>query len=134
MNNIPYITIQNFEWVEDQLLNFDLLPTDELISIADNIRAEKGFEDEAVNPNNDVWYNFYLDVDIVKQTVRIWFSCNNGEKDDYANYEIPMTDSEKEQFLWKAFRQFAKEMDSELELPMENQCPYHCVDDCKQTM
>ena len=134
MNNIPYITIQNFEWVEDQLLNFDLLPTDELISIADNIRAEKGFEDEAVNPNNDVWYNFYLDVDIVKQTVRIWFSCNNGEKDDYANYDIPMTDSEKEQFLWKAFRQFAKEMDQELELPMENQCPYHSVDYCKQTM
>lgn len=118
MNNIPYITIQNFEWVEDQLLNFDLLPTDELISIADNIRAEKGFEDEAVNPNNDVWYNFYLDVDIVKQTVMIWFSCNNGEKDDYANYDISMTDSEKEQFLWKAFRQFAKEMDQELELPM----------------
>ena len=111
MNNIPYITIQNFEWVEDQLLNFDLLPTDELISIADIIRAEKSFEDEAVNPNNDVWYNFYLDVDIVKQTVRIWFSCNNGEKDDHANYDIPMTDSEKEQFLWKAFRQFAKEMD-----------------------
>ena len=134
MNNIPYITIQNFEWVEDQLLNFDLLPTDELISIADNIRAEKGFEDEAVNPNNDVWYNFYLDVDIVKQTVRIWFSCNNGEKDDYANYDISMTDSEKEQFLWKAFRQFAKEMDQELELPMENQSPYHNVDDCKQTM
>lgn len=134
MNNIPYITIQNFEWVEDQLLNFELLPIDELISIADNIRAEKGFEDEAVNPNNDVWYNFYLDVDIVKQTVRIWFSCNNSEKDDYANYDIPMTDSEKEQFLWKAFRQFAKEMDQELELPMENQCPYHCIDDCKQTM
>ena len=111
MNNIDYIVIQNFEWVEDQVLSFEVLPTDELLSIGDDIRNKQGFNDESTNINNDVWYNFYLDVDVVKQTVTMWFTCNNGEKDDYANYDIPLTEKEKEQFIWKAFRQYIKESD-----------------------
>lgn len=115
MNNLNYITIQNFEWVEDQILSFDLLPTDELLDIADKIRERQGFTDTSTNPNNDVWYNFYLDIDMVKQSVTLWFQCNNGEKDDYANYDIEIDETEREQFIWKAFRQFAKEMDSEVD-------------------
>ena len=115
MNNIKYITIQNFEWVDDSILSFDLLPTDELMGIADEIRELNGCSDMAVNPNNDVWYNFYLDVDVVKQSVTLWFECNNGEKDDYQNYDIGINKTEREQFIWKAFRQFAKEMDSEVD-------------------
>ena len=115
MNNIEYITIQNFEWVEDEILSFDLLPTDELLGIADEIRELNGYTDKTTNPNNDVWYNFYLDVDVVKQSVTLWFQCNNGEKDDYANYDIEIDETERERFIWKAFRQFAKEMDSEVD-------------------
>ena len=115
MNNVDYITIQNFEWADDQILSFDLLPTDELLDIADKIREEKGFMDASTNPNNDVWYNFYLDVDVVKQAVTMWFQCNNGEKDDYAQYDIEISEAEREQFIWKAFRQFAKEMDKEVD-------------------
>lgn len=115
MNNIKYLTIQNFEWVEDSILSFDLLPTDELIGIADEIRELNGYTDKATNPNNDVWYNFYLDVDVVKQSVTLWFQCNNGKKDDYATYDIEIDETEREQFIWKAFRQFAKEMDSEVD-------------------
>jgi hypothetical protein len=115
MNNIKYITIQNFEWVDDSILSFELLPTDELIDIADEIRELQGCVDKATNPDNDVWYNFYLDVDVVKQTVILWFQCNNGEKDDYQNYDIEIDEMEREQFIWKAFRQFAKEMDSEVD-------------------
>ena len=99
MNNIDYIVIQNFEWVEDQVLSFEILPTDELLSIGDDIRSKQGFNDESTNINNDVWYNFCLDVDVIKQTVTMWFTCNNGEKDDYANYDIPLTEKEKEQFI-----------------------------------
>ena len=115
MNNLNYITIQNFEWVEDQILSFDLLPTDELLDIADKIRELQGFADASTDPNNDVWYNFYLDVDMVKQNVTLWFQCNNGKKDDYATYDIEIDETEREQFIWKAFRQFAKEMDSEVD-------------------
>lgn len=105
LNNI---IIQNFEWVDDRILSFDLLPTDELIGIADGIRESKGYKDKTMDPGSDVWYEFYLDVDIVQQTVTMWFQCNNGDKDDYANYDIEINETEKEQFVWKAFRQFAK--------------------------
>ena len=103
--------ISNFEWVEDQILSFDLQPTNELLRIADGIRKEKGYTDMVTDDDTDVWYNYYLDVDVVKETVTMWFSCNNGEKDDYANYTIDLSEEEIKMFIWKAFRQFAKEMD-----------------------
>ena len=115
MNNLSYIVIQNFEWVEDSILSFELLPTDELLDIADKIRETQGYTDMSISSDNEVWYNFYLDVDVVKQSVTMWFQCNNGEKDDYANYDIDINEADKEQFIWKAFRQFAKEMDSEVD-------------------
>lgn len=109
------LIIQNFEWVENQILSFDIQPTDELIQIADDIRSINDCKDLCSDPTNDVWYNFYLDVDIVKETVTMWFSCNNGEKDDYANYDIGLEDNGVTMFIWKAFRQFAKEMDNGVE-------------------
>ena len=114
MNKLDYIDIQNFEWVEENILSFELLPTDELLDIADKIREEKGFTDAATNPENDVWYNYYLDVNVVNETVTMWFTCNNGENDDYANYDIELSEKEKEHFIWKAFRQYAKEMDEQV--------------------
>ncbi len=103
--------ISNFEWVDGQILSFEVYPNDEMLKISDEIRASKGFEDLVRDSTNDVWYNYYLDVDIVKETVILWFSCNNGEKDDYANYTIDLSEEEIKMFIWKAFRQFAKEMD-----------------------
>lgn len=50
----------------------------------------------------------------MKETVTLWFSCNNGEKDDYANYDIGLEDNEITMLIWKAFRQFAKEMEVEI--------------------
>ena len=113
--NMKDVEIKNFEWVEDQILSFELLPNDELIRTADKIRAAKGYTDIVCDNTNDVWYNFYLDVDVVAQTITLWFECNNGEKDDYANYDIWLTENEIHEFIWKAFRQFAKEMDSEVD-------------------
>ena len=109
------VTIQNFEWVESEILSFDLWPTDELIQLGDKIRESHGFIDKTADATNDVWYNFYLDVDVVKQTVTMWFQCNNGEEDNYANYDIELSSDEIRMLTWKAFRQFAREMDSEVD-------------------
>lgn len=110
------VIIQNFEWVDGQILSFDLQPTDELLKLADDIRELNGCADKATDSSNDVWYNYYLDVDLVQEIVTVWFQCNNGEKDDYAQYDIELDADEVKMFTWKAFRQFAMEMDEEVEL------------------
>lgn len=105
------LMLQNYEWVENDVLNFDVLPTDELVHIVDEIRELNDCNDMAVNPNNGVWYSFYLDVHLKQRKVVLWASCNNGEKDDYAEYGIELTDEERQMLLWKAFRQYAKEVE-----------------------
>lgn len=109
MNNLEYITIKDHVWNDDNKMSFEVEPTDEMISIADRIREEKGFTDKATDINNDVWYNYYLEVNLKDETVEMWFTCNNGEKDDYAGYEIVMDELETKHFLWKAFKQYILE-------------------------
>lgn len=113
--HVENMVIQNFEWVEDEILSFEIQSTDELVDLADEIRELNGCTDRASSNDNDVWYNFTLNVNVVQEKVILWFTCNNGDKDDYANYDIEITDEEKIKFVWKAFRQFAKEMDSEVD-------------------
>ena len=103
------INIKNYEWIEENLINFEIEDTNELIKIADNIRRKKGNKDLVKKINNDVWYNFYLDVDLKKKKIRIWFSANNSIKDDYASYEIKLTKETQNKLLWKAFQKYIEE-------------------------
>ena len=109
--DINKIIVQNYEWADETLLSFEVLPTDELISVVDKVRELNGCKDMATEKDNDVWYNFWLDVDVEKETLDLWASCNNGEKDHYAQYDIWLSENEKKMLLWKAFRQFTKEVE-----------------------
>lgn len=109
MNNLEYITIKDHVWHGDKRISFEVEPTDEMISIADRIREGKGYTDKATDINNDVWYNYYLIVDFEKETIEMTVTCNNGEYDDFAEYEIALSEIEYKHFLWKAFKQYIKE-------------------------
>nr|DAD82987.1 MAG TPA: hypothetical protein [Siphoviridae sp. ctXZx16] len=89
--------------------NFIINTNDELIDIVNAIRKEQGNIDLVdVNDNNEVYYNFYLLFDIEKKTVSIQAVCNHGEKDDEVWYELPMTEEEKTNVMWKLVNMLAK--------------------------
>ena len=77
--------------------SFELEATDELIEITNDIRKSKGYTDLVkANNNNDVYYNFHLIFDMNIDYISIQAVCNHGERDDYYEYEIPITQTEKE--------------------------------------
>lgn len=82
--------------------NIVLCTTDELISITNEIRKNKGYTDlVGTKYKNDVYYNFYLLFNTKKKSIKIEAVCNYGEKDDKACYELPITKEEKENIMWK---------------------------------
>ena len=84
----------------DDDLNYDVdfvSLDDYWIHLADAIRGELGYEDLSDAP--EVYYNFYIRVTEVD--VMMEFVCNHGEKDDYAVYEIPLIEKEKNEILIK---------------------------------
>lgn len=83
--------------------NFEVAASDTLIDMADQIRKDKGYTDLVSDLDNDVWYNFYLE--FTDEDIRLTFTCNNGEKDDWATYQFPMTDYEK-LCMWKRLPRF----------------------------
>lgn len=113
LHNVRYadLELQNLEWIDENVLNFEIVATDELIHLGDKIRRGNGNFDMASDISNEVWYNFYLDLDIEKEDIKIWFSCNNGEKDDYDQYEIDIPEGAKKIMLWKALRQYVKDVE-----------------------
>ena len=83
--------------------DFEVAASDCLISMADQIRKEKGYTDLASDSDNEVWYNFYLA--FTDEDIQLTFTCNNGENDDWATYQLPMTDHEK-LCMWKRLPRF----------------------------
>lgn len=81
-----------------------------LISMADAIRKKAGYTDLASQMNNEVYYNFYLYFDAEKMAIRLYFVTNCSEKDDYADYDLPITNKEKEMLLYKIIKTQLKEI------------------------
>lgn len=76
--------------------DFILETTGELMNLANSIRRKAGMTDiVTAEADNGVWYNFYLVIDVKKQTGEIWFTSNNSEKDDWKEYRIPVSDTER---------------------------------------
>lgn len=91
--------------------NIALSATDELIDIVNEIRRVQGNVDLVTeDDDNDVYYNFYLGYDTAKREVSLEASCNHGEKDDFACYNLPMTDAEKESILYQTIGMLSAEL------------------------
>lgn len=91
--------------------NIILCATDELIDITNNIRKECGYTDLVeVDCDNDVYYNFYLMFDTNRKEVSIQAVCNNGEKDDYVWYKLPMTIEEEKNVTFTLIKCLAREV------------------------
>lgn len=65
----------------------------------------------ASDSDNEVWYNFYLA--FTGEDIQLTFTCNNGEKDDWATYQLPMADYEK-LCMWKRLPRFFFEVISNM--------------------
>lgn len=88
-----------------------LCATDELIDIANQIRAEQGNTDlVGIDYDNEVYYNFYLIFDTSKKNISIHAVCNYGKKDDEVWYELPMTKEEKVNVMFQLIEILAKEL------------------------
>ena len=91
--------------------NIVLVATDELIDITNEIRKKHGYTDlVGIEYENEVYYNFYLMFDTEKKTISIQAVCNYGEKDDEVYYELPMTEEEKINVIWKLVNMLATEI------------------------
>lgn len=117
MSRVNHIQLQNYEWFDEAEMSFEVIPEDWLCDLIDEIREKDGNTDLQSNPNNDVWYNFYLEVDFDNYNIRLYAICNNGEKDDYAQYEVELDTIEEKILLYKAFYQYAEEKDGEYNDP-----------------
>lgn len=93
-------------------LNGDFLidTTDELIDITNQIRKEKGYVDLVSEKiDNEVYYTFYLCFNADKKEVQIKAICNGAEKDDYEEYELPLTKDEERILLYKIIKELINE-------------------------
>lgn len=91
--------------------NIVLVTTDELVDITNEIRKKYGYTDlVGIEYENEVYYNFYLMFDAEKKTISIQAVCNYGEKDDEVYYELPMTEEERKNVIWKLVNMLATEI------------------------
>ncbi len=105
------LIIQNLD-LNGKTWNYECLSTDELIETANNIRREKGYSDLVSAENdNDVYYNFYLQFTPDSKQLELIATCNNGEKDDWVAYSLPVTPKEKERLLFKIIEALLNEPD-----------------------
>ena len=97
------------EWNEDfnfegSNINYYLVSVNDTpINLIDKFRENLGFNDGAGDSDNDVYYNFYLEFDLVNNTSKISVVVNNSEKDDFAEYtfDLDITDESKIKILSK---------------------------------
>ena len=78
-------------------VDFDLAPTDNLIRLADEIRAQYGYAPLLDNWDAEGWYNFYVwveDVDGGRLHTDIYCTANDTPEEDYGEYFISFTDEE----------------------------------------
>ena len=93
------IVLADPDFTDEDRFSLIALPNDYLIYLVDAIRNNLGHEDLSNAP--EVYYNFYLNVNDLRD-VSLNAICHHGEKDDYATYEIPLTEDERAVLLEKA--------------------------------
>lgn len=85
---------QKINWKEDidindSTINYALTPQDCDIKFIDKIRAKEfGYTDSASSTDNEVYYNFYLEINLMTNERIVKVIVNNSEKDDFAEYEF----------------------------------------------
>lgn len=85
---------------DSESANWIVEDTEMLIDRMNCVRSEAGMTDlVSADVYNEVWYDFYAVYDKLKNEVVLMGVCNYGEKDDYKNYEIPLTSVEREELL-----------------------------------
>ena len=98
-----YDNLQLYELMDDDngKISFNVLTSDPLVKEMEKLRKEAGNTDFATE-DNEVYYNFYLIIDIYKKIIQLTGVCNHGEKDDYQEYILPLTDKEEKiYFFWQ---------------------------------
>lgn len=93
------IILQDWEFDTENIVSFDVVTTDELVDAVEKQRKEKGYTD-SVYDDNEVYYNLYLQIDFSKKSLSLFAICNHGEHDDYAEYQLPLTDEEERALLF----------------------------------
>ena len=91
--------------IEGSNINYYLVSVNDTpINLIDKFRKNLGFVDGAGDSDNDVYYNFYLEFDLVNNTSKISVVVNNSENDDYAEYtfDLDITDENKIKILSKS--------------------------------
>lgn len=101
-----YYGLKLYELMDDDngKISFNVLSTDPLINEMEKLRKEAGNTDFAT-ANNEIYYNFYLVIDIYKKIIQLIGVCNHGEKDDYQEYTLPLTDKEEKDLLFLAIEE-----------------------------
>lgn len=105
-----------FEYCEIDygILSLNIVATDELVDIVNNIREENGNTDLVeIEDDNEVYYNFYLMCYPDERKISIFAICNNGEKDDFFDYLLPMTNEERENLLFQVTKELSNIIDNE---------------------
>lgn len=105
------IILQNWEFDTENIVSFEVVTADELVDAVEKQRKEKGYTD-SIYDDNEVYYNFYLQIDFSKKSLSLSAICNNGEHDDYAEYRLLLTDEEERLLLFNAVESL---MDEQLE-------------------
>lgn len=86
--------------IESGHANFGLDGTGGLIEAANSIREAEGMTDLLdLDPDNPVFYTFFLDADAEKGIVSLSFTANETELDDYENYNIPISDEKSKELF-----------------------------------
>lgn len=93
------IILQDWEFDTENIVSFDVVTADELVDAVEKQRKEKGYTD-SVYDDNEVYYNFYLQIDFSKKSLSLFAICNHGEHDDYAEYQLLLTDEEERALLF----------------------------------
>lgn len=93
------IILQDWEFDTENIVSFDVVTADELVDAVEKQRKEKGYTD-SVYDDNEVYYNFYLQIDFSEKSLKLFAVCNHGEHDGYAEYQLPLTDEEERTLLF----------------------------------
>lgn len=91
-------------WTDEYDVNINLEASVWLVETLDEIRQKLNYEDMADDMNNEVWYEFYLQVDLQTKETIVYGICNNGKEDDYKDYLIPTT-TEENNYLFEYTKQ-----------------------------
>ena len=105
------IELQELDINEEDGGNFEVIATDELIDLLNEMRARDGNTDlVGVKYDNEVWYNFYLVFRTNKKEIILFGTANNSEEDDWCTYYIDLTPEEEKMLMFKVIDELVKEI------------------------